>query len=200
MKTLKMTKTLGTLIALSLTACDRAPTLTTATVDTAQPQTLAAPADPVPTASSGPTTFQLTYKSMTVSRAPVNGFSNKTYVSTGSCVSYQSQTYCWDDGLKDLNFTYMHVAVGGNYSYFNFGPYSGGFDVAPGQLTTDTMTAPTLITANITSKFNAHLSSEPSQSPDYVNTHGTSHSVTCYESNGILECGDFSIDLNQAHL
>lgn len=206
---MKTPKTLTAALALiALTACQQVPATDGSSVSTLQavPETTAAPeapvavlpvATPTPTPTATPASTNLTYYSLSATRAPVNGWATKTYTSTGSCVVYQGNTYCWDDGMKTLAWS-----SGGNnygpytYSYWNAGTWGGGqisFNIG-GVMETDLMTAPTLVTHNLEINLNSRAA------PTTVLSTGTPHAVVCTENSGILNCGAFMIDLNQPHL
>jgi hypothetical protein len=150
------------------------------------------------TVSSDPITgIALTYYSKTMTEAPVSGWIYKTYTATGSCVIYLSKTYCWDDGMKTIDFTANQFHYGPyTYTYWGMGLKSTGSPWGPcyGGCEADLLAQPTIMT-------NPILIALPNPSGvTEMFFQGTSTQVTCTESNGLLNCGDFTIDLNQGAL
>lgn len=139
-------------------------------------------------------TPSLTYYRLSKTVAPINGWATKTYTATGYCVVYLTNTYCWDDGVKTLQwssnnnhygpYTYTYFGMQGNAS--NWGPCSGACGA-------DLMPAPRIISATLENNIGT-------VNIQNVFTHGTAVPVSCTETNGVLNCIDFVINLNQAPL
>lgn len=201
MKTLKIRKILITALTLTtLTAC-QAPTsdANRSTVSPDQPTAAAAPAAvaPIPTPSPTVTTTPVTVTYYTASKteAPISGWATKTYTATGKCLVYSAHTYCWDDGLKILQWSSGGVNYGPyGYTYFGVGHMSGSVFTLHGYgtLVDDSMMVPTVITASMETNMVT--------SSGTVLSSGAPTQVSCTDSNGTLTCPGFSIDLNQLPL
>ena len=161
-------------IALILAGCN-APTLQA-------PAPTPAPATPEITPPQAAQPEVITPKTVTLSvftlsktAAPVNGWPTKTYTAKASCVMFNGQSFCWDDGLKTLmwsqnNFTYGPFM----YSYFGQsaqGPCSGG-------CTDDADTSPKVMSG---------------QAVNDIFNLGVRADVECTETDGHLDCGTFTI-------
>lgn len=114
----------------------------------------------------------------------------------GSCVTYETNTYCWDDGIRSLG--------GQSYSYWGVNKFTGTAHNMLGDcrgtcnINGDILDAtPTLVTANVTSYMSRALSS---MTPSLVFSFGTATNVSCTLTASVLDCVDFSIDLSQAAL
>lgn len=209
---MKTTKTLTTFLALmTFVACGKAPVGSVALVlnaDTVKaqpqdaepsapvaPQADAAPVSVAAPASPSVTTVTGSYFTKTKSEAPITGWSTKTYTAQGSCLVYQSKTYCWDDGLKVLQWTSGGHTYGPyGYTYFGVGTIANGSQTFQGQgaLVSDLAVSPRVITASMESNMLVSSST--------VLTTGAPTSVTCTDDGSTLNCGTFSIDLNQSPL
>lgn len=130
----------------------------------------------------------LTLHTKAFSEAPVNGWPAKTYTSKGICTEYDSKTYCWDDGVKVLQFTSNHFTYGPfNYSFWGF---DNQFSSCHGGCQSDLFSKPVLVTSHVESVLT-------SQKIDDVVSTGSLSTVTCSLKDAVLDCVDFKIDLNQ---
>ncbi len=145
-----------------------------------------------PSIPSGPSTFSLTVYSITKTVAPQPLFITKTYTATGYCLVYESKTYCWDDGMKTVTLPSF-----GNfyYSYFNMSKNVVGFSHSNGGMQSDLMTVPTVITPGGGLAINMGAGDV-----NLVLNTGTPSTATCLDTNGIVDCGSFTIDTKQVPL
>ena len=144
-----------------------------------------------PEAPEPPVTVPLTVYSKTRTEAPINGWVNKTYTATGYCTERLGNTYCWDDGMKTLDWTYNHFHYGPyTYSYFGVNQQTnGGLGYAHGGMDEDALAEPTLMTIQIT-----NIMAAGGVSPHVVLTTGTQSVVLCTEEEtGELTCPGFTI-------
>jgi hypothetical protein len=136
-----------------------------------------------------PTVVNLTYYSLAKTVAPVSGWPTKQYTAVGSCATFESKTYCWDDGLKSLSWS-----SGGN----NYGPYTYAY-----WSTMDTGTHPLNCSgACSNSYFTAakfiDVVLEPMLTTLAINqvlSTGTPTTVSCLKDNGQLDCGGLTVVL-----
>lgn len=164
---------------------------------------VAAPIDPVvpdPGTSasvSSPVSVTLSVFSNSKTVAPINGWGGKTYTAIGYCTVYLSDTYCWDDGMKTLQWTANSFTYGPyTYSYFNVNLRANGtLGSSNGGMYSDAITVPTIVNVHLTNLINAGDSAVA----DVLA--GTSGNVDCTkESNGNLTCPGFVVDVNQVGL
>ena len=139
-------------------------------------------------------TPSLTYYKLSKTVAPINGWITKTYTATGSCVVYLTKTYCWDDGMKTLQWSANNHTYG-PYTYTYFGMQGNATTWGPcnGACTSDLMPAPRVISAALQNNIGAGVINN-------VFTNGQAINVNCTEQSGQLNCIDFVINLNQAPL
>jgi len=164
----------------------------------------AAPADPVDDSGSGGTAVPsatpvtITLYSKSKSEAPVAGWPTKTYTATGSCFVYAAKTYCFDDGLKVLSWS-----SGGNnygpygYTYFGVGRFGANMLTfnGHGSLNLDEMPQSKVRAISFAMESNMLVASAT------VLTTGSASQVSCMDDGaGQLDCGTFTVDLNQASL
>lgn len=212
---MKNTKTLGMIgLTLIASACgDVNASIPPGAVTVSQPQSVSAPAsdptqipaeparpsiavDPAPASTPVSASIALRTYSVTETEAPINGWVNKTFTATGTCVQYQSKTYCWDDGVQTIpawtvnNFTYP--AAGNTYFGLSL-PTPTHIGLCTNSCVTDAMAAPRIVAGAIATNI-------PAATIAHIFTIGVAKDVECTESNGILDCVDFQIDLNQAVL
>lgn len=143
--------------------------------------------NPEPTQQE-PQTYDLTYYAKSFTEAPVNGWINKQYTATGYCAQVSSKTYCWDDGVKTLDWTSQNVHYGPlKYTYFSImtnvtgsGPLS-----CHGGCANDYFITPTLITQQLNTMIGATIS-------DVLN-HGDQGQVTCTINGSDLVCGSVTL-------
>ena len=140
---------------------------------------------PAPTATPipSPTPQELNYYSVTEELGIPRGYTQFT----GSCMQYQSKTYCWDDGEKEIQSA--------NYCSFWGDPRTANPGNCTATTKNDDMSAPTLITANLLSLMNTHVLNE--QTPTLVLANGIETPVSCTDNGTTLDCISFSIDLTQ---
>lgn len=158
----------------------------------AVPSDLLAPvADPNATVIATPS---LTYYKLSKTVAPVNGWITKKYTATGSCVVYLTKTYCWDDGVKTLQWTSNNVTYGPfTYTYFGMQGTAASWGPCNGNCGSDLMPAPRVISATLENNIGAAVINN-------VFTNGAAVNVNCTETSGQLNCVDFVINLNQSPL
>ena len=140
-----------------------------------------------PSNPGGPVTSSLTYYSLSKTVAPIGGWPAKTYTAKGSCVVYLTKTYCWDDGIKSVVIPASGTFT---YTYFSAGMSSGVYQHCSGGCLQDYMLVPKFISAALEMNLTFNQINQ-------VFTSGVAHPVECSEENGILNCVDFQIDLNQ---
>lgn len=139
-----------------------------------------------------PTVVSLTYYSLAKTVAPVSGWPTKQYTAVGTCASFESKTYCWDDGVKSLSWN-----SGGN----NYGPYTYTY-----WATMDSGTHPLNCSGACTNSYLATATLidsvlEPMLTTLAINqvlSTGTPTTVSCLKDNGQLDCGGFTVDLDGA--
>ncbi len=154
-----------------------------------------APGVSQPSQPGGSIPVQLTYYSLSKTVYPVNGFTagaSHSYTATGSCVVYNSQTYCWDDGVKTVHFSDFSGNNYGPFTYDYWAQNLQGQSIAAcnGGCGTDPLTIPAIVSQNVETaltlaKINLVFSS------------GQAKQVTCTLTGSDLDCVDFSIDLTQ---
>lgn len=150
------------------------------TIPVAPPETTSAPQI---TATSAPTpvpTVSVTYFSKSRTVTPNSGQPTKTYTATGYCAVVNSQTFCWDDGVKTI--TFIGGAVG-HYTYWGLS--------CNGTCATDVAASPVLTDQSFTNHIltGVTISGVLSGSPT---------TVSCTDNAGVYDCGTFSIDTNQS--
>lgn len=186
------------LIAITFTACAQGGGSGGTTAGKIETPTEAIPADLLaPVADPNATviaTPSLTYYKLSKTVAPVNGWITKTYTATGSCVVYLTKTYCWDDGVKTLQWTSNNITYGPyTYTYFGMGGTASNWGPCSGNCGSDLMPAPRVISATLQNNIGAAVINN-------VFTNGAAVNVSCTETAGQLNCVDFVINLNQAPL
>lgn len=171
-------------------------------VTTANP--IPAPANlvlPVVDAAS-PSNIALTYYTVTNSVAPVTGFPSKTIAMKGSCVVYLTKTYCWDNGVQEIDTTVSHLTSQFYYTFFSIGSVNQSFGECYGGCHYDLMSQPTYVDTRVTNTINqsVNVDHEAQATPATVLSTGVATSVNCAAANGVLNCTDFAIDTNQVAL
>lgn len=169
--------------AISQPADPAAATPTPTPSPTATPQPTATP---VPTA----TPIALTYYSLseTVNNANNTGHS---YTVVGSCVNYLTKVYCWDDGVKTIDFTVNNFRYGPyTYTYWGLMLQNGHLALCNGGCGVDAATSPIVMSASV-------IADVTQNAVNTVFNTGTSHQVSCTLSGQLLNCIDFEIDLSQ---
>lgn len=178
-----------------LTGCGQAPQGLATDLE-AKPGIEAA-SDPAPGVSPlpiGVPTVSVTVYTHTRTEAPVNGWVNKTYAATGYCAVYADETYCWDDGVKTLDWTFNNFRYGPyTYTYWNMSRETAGFSHSGGALQADLMPVPRLVNTTLA------LNLEPGQLDEMV-TVGTQTTVQCVDADHLLTCPNFQVALDQAPL
>jgi hypothetical protein len=147
---------------------------------------------PSPTATPTPVpTVSLRVYSRTVTLATSGPASIQ---GTGSCVVYQSVTYCWDDGIKMLN--------GQGFQYWGL---EAPLTVCPnfsGGCIDDLLVTPRTMSANVIAALDTNAGT-PSiyRTVNQVLTSGIFVDTDCTEKlDGTVDCGNFVIDTNQVPL
>lgn len=137
-----------------------------------------------------PVSASLTYYKYTKTVAPFGGWPTKTYTATGSCISYNSKEYCWDDGLK----TVVIPATGTyHYTYWGLDPENGSWGPCSGGCLGDIMTTPIFLSTAISANINM-------VNVNQVFNSGVPVTETCTETDSTVTCQTFSIDLTQPSL
>lgn len=138
----------------------------------------------------------ITVYAKTASEAPVNGWATKTYTATAYCAQYSGSTYCWDDGVKTLQWTNNNFTYGPyKYTYFNLSKNATGWTISHGGLQADLMAIPTLIDNTLVVNMTYALSTV-----NAVLSTGSATTYDCVDTDGIVDCGNFVIDTTQAGL
>ncbi len=181
-----------------------APVETSGLPNTSAPSIVAvATATPTPVPTVTLTVYSLTKPLVTASSGADNGV---TLYGIGSCAVYNSVTYCWDDGLK----TFPHPTSAGGWTYWALtidAVHYGGNGLAEcpnfyANCITDRLVSPTTMNANVQSVLNQVPGASAShRTPAQVFSQGSSQQVSCADDgSGVLDCGAFTIDTNQAGL
>lgn len=195
-----------TVLVLQITACGKE--VQTASVekpaDTATPQfapsiasPVSAPIIPGNVVNNDPdsSSFNLTYYQLTKTIATLSSpYAGTTIVATGNCVVYNGNNYCWDDGI------HRFAPIGLARTFWGMDDSTHGLVLCPGaygECVTDPMTAPVLMDANVINVLSGQFGSSV-RTVNQVLTVGTPIQVSCTETNGIVNCTDFSIDTNQS--
>ena len=172
---------------------------------TASPQLIADPAvtpTPIPTPAPTPaptpdpsqgSTVTITTYALATTKAPVSGWSTKTYTATGTCMTYLAKTYCWDDGVKTLAWVDIANHNYGPYTYTYWGlqnnpAQAGSYETCSGGCVSDYMSNPQYVDSNLGTNLTAAAINN-------VFSHGISSQVNCTESAGVLTCGSLVITL-----
>lgn len=134
-----------------------------------------------------PSAISLTYYGLSFTEAPIAGWVLKTYTATGYCAQYLGKTYCWDDGIKTLQWVDLSGNHYGPYTYSFWGAMAGPSS-CHGACSADLMSTPqyvnsTLQTFLTTTKINNVL------------TGGTPTTLTCMATSTQVDCGSFIITL-----
>jgi hypothetical protein len=192
-------------IVICATACGQAPATSATSLEATN---IAPSADPIsqPVSSPNPVAspVSVTYYSLTTSPAPVNGYSFDHVTLTGSCVVYDSNTYCWDNGAQEISVTANHTTTNYFYTYWAMGKANSLSNYGPcyGGCTIDVMSAPTMIDqglgTNIATSVQDNYGTQ--STINQVLTTGTPSTVTCTDDAGVLTCGQFVIDTTQVGL
>lgn len=151
-----------------------------------------APSAPVAQVQSIDTSIVLSIYSLSKTIAPVNGWVTKTVTLTAYCTEYESQTYCWDDGIQTIpSWTYNHFTYTNmNYTFWGLNGTSSSFSTCSGGCSQDFLQNPTLINPQLRSEITIAETND-------VLDNGTMTQVTCTEDNNTLNCGSFTLNLNQ---
>jgi hypothetical protein len=139
-------------------------------------------------------TINLVYYSLTETSAPVNGWPYKKMTATGSCVQYLTKTYCWDDGLKTLQWRANGRNYGPfNYTYWGIGGTENSWGPCSGGCPSDLLAVPREISVGLAANI-------PAQEITGVFNLGAAKPVTCTETSAELDCVDFKINLTKEPL
>lgn len=205
-----LTLVLLTVLVLQITACGKEVSIpqTATTNSDATPKAVVpafvpnATIPPVITGNgSNSQTVSITYYQMSKTVAPVNGWITKTYTATGYCLVYGGDTYCWDDGIKTLQWNQSNNFYGPfTYTYWNmsldaFGNSPDGINWshANGGLGQDLMSTPRLISQALSINM-------ATGAVNQVLTSGSATTVSCTDTAGVIDCGSFSVDTTQTPL
>ena len=143
------------------------------------------PAEPVVITPNVGQMQTLTVYALSKTEAPVNGWITKKYTATGYCMVYQTKTYCWDDGIKIIDFTSNGFRYGPfKYTFWglgNTGPCYGG-------CVSDRLLEPTEMTREILDNTTGQTG------VDLVFSTGTARTIDCEETRTRLNCGTFGLD------
>lgn len=189
---------LTALTAIALTACaDTGGSAATTSVPAviAQPSQPGAPTDPSqpddqqPSDPSMASPVQVEYYAVSMTTAPVSGWSTKTYTATAYCATYETVTYCWDDGLKTVT-----IPGSGDFKYSYWGSYHNVANAVrfncSGGCPDDAMTAPTVMAG-------AYVANLTQAAINDVFSHGVQDVADCYETAGTVVCPNFTIKAGQ---
>lgn len=136
----------------------------------------------------GPQTQQVTYYTKSVTEAPIGGWPTKTYTVNGYCTQVNSKTFCWDDGVKTLQWTSGGVPFG-PYTYTYFGvqvnPINGNPLSCHGGCADDYVANPTVVTPILNGVIGATVTD--------VLTHGSANTMTCTVNAPDLVCGGITL-------
>ncbi len=150
--------------------------------------------NPAPSPSPSPSPASSNDPVITVYTETVTRFAivnQHPYQVTGSCVVYNSQTYCWDDGFHN-------VVVPGTTLIFDYWmeQLAGGVIITCGGCqiaNTDAMTAPTVLSSDVETVITM-------AAVNHLLSAGTQADVHCTISGSVLDCGTFQIDTAQTPL
>lgn len=209
MNILNALNTLALVICVS--GCGQAPSGGSVDIASANPNESAPISQPVsnptstPSSSPSPTSspIALTYYSRSTTIAPVAGHSLDTVTLTGSCIVYTGNTYCWDNGVQEIDETVSHLTTQYYYTYFSMGRQTptGLLGICWGGCPVDAMSVPTVIDMALGNDITTSYTTDHyAQNTVATVLTGIATQVTCTEDNGLLDCGDFTIDLNQVGL
>ncbi len=224
----------------ALTACDTgggagstssaAPALLTPEVP---PTSDAPPVSPAPSPSPSPSSQSVNVSVYTLTELRVAGAMNQgvgssvplygmgapgyiapahSFVIKGSCLTYNLNTYCWDNGVvstapymdHDQFHNLVSYCAAGTCEFSFFGLMTPDNNVSStgiciGNCADDVVTAPTkLIYSNngtVLDSFNGHAINPALSIPDDVFTHGDPNQVTCTDDGTTLTCPDFTVTL-----
>ncbi len=131
---------------------------------------------------------QITLKVYTMSKteAPINGWINKTFTASGSCVEIEEKTFCWSDGLKVVAFNYNNFDYRAANSYFNLHIQSGNqLRVCSNACLNDYMESPKLVTTQLLQKI-------PAEKIQEIFNHGSISEINCSLDGNDLKCGNLT--------
>lgn len=147
--------------------------------------------NPTPVPTPAPTVIQLAVYSVSALATPPNHC--VTAQETGSCATYQTFDFCWDDGLKNLANAALTTACTTNFppngygtSYWSLGHH----------FSSDAYADPTYMDSNVIPA----IGNDSEQMVNNVFAYGTPTSVNCTVNAHSLDCGTFTIDLTQVGL
>lgn len=154
---------------------------------------------PTPTPVPQAQPVALTYYKLTKTTAPVNGWASKTVTMTGACVDYNSSRYCWDDGVHTLNPWVVNNYTYGPFSFSYFGT-DGTVHACNGDCIGDVMTTPRILSVHLANVVST-TAQDTGNTVNEIMATGSATQVSCtIDANNLLNCIDFSIDLNQVAL
>lgn len=139
-----------------------------------------------PGPGGGNQTQDITVYQRSKTEAPVNGWPTKQYTSTGSCAQVNSKTYCWDDGVKTLQWSSNSVNYGPfTYSFFGVMPLGQSISSCHGGCIGDLVVNPTEVDQQLNNVIGVTVTD--------VLTHGVPTTVTCNVLGSDLDCASFNL-------
>lgn len=136
----------------------------------------------------GATTQDVTLHQKSFTEAPVTGWSTKTYTSNGYCAEVNGKTFCWDDGVKTLQWTSGGFTFGPlTYSYFGVmsNPVNGSPLSCHGGCSGDYVFTPTIPDVGLNNVIGTAVS-------DLI-ANGAQSTITCNIIGNDLDCGTFTL-------
>lgn len=136
----------------------------------------------------GATTQNVTMFQKSFTEAPVSGWPLKTYTSNGYCAQVNTKTYCWDDGVKTMQWTSSSVTYGPfTYSYFGVmpNPVNGSPMSCHGGCSGDYVFTPVIPDIGLTNVVGTAIGD--------MLAHGAQSTVSCNIVGHDLNCGTFTL-------
>ena len=127
----------------------------------------------------------LNYFTVSTTETPHVGTNNFQITITGSCVIYNSNTYCWDNGAQEVPQQIINHVTEGPWCYEYWISGNGCGALPMGYLPQPTLAQPFGLTSNMTST-----------AIQTIFQTGVQTQVSCTLSGSVLDCVDFTIDLN----
>lgn len=150
---------------------------------------------PTPSVNTTPTpvTTNFTYYKISKVIVPMSGYPNKNVTVIGSCGTYLTKTYCWDNGTQTVpSFVYNNNTYGPfSYNFWALSINGSTYSICDGGCTSDYMATSKFMTQNLILNTNNYAQ----ETMAHVFSNGVQVNVTCTESNGQLNCGTFTITL-----
>lgn len=137
---------------------------------------------------TGATAQNVTLFQKSFTEAPVSGWPLKTYTSKGYCAQVNAKTYCWDDGVKMMQWTSSSVTYGPfTYSYFGVmpNPVNGSPMSCHGGCSGDYVFTPVIPDIGLTNVVGTAIGD--------MLAHGAQSTVSCNIVGHDLDCGTFTL-------